>query len=79
MSNPAKFTHLFGEAGHNFEPLVAKLGGEENTVRAVLNALNGQLPSVGRFEKVVSIGGQSVTIRGSVVNGIPKIGTMFIK
>ena len=79
VDNPAKVAHIFNKAGHNLEPLVSKLGGQENTVRAVLGALNGKLPSVGTFERVVDVGGQSVVVRGSVVGGIPKIGTMFIK
>lgn len=79
MSNPAKITHIFAKAQHNLQSLVSGLGGQENAVRAVLYALNGKLPSVGTFERVVNIAGQSVTVRGSVVNGVPKIGTMFIK
>jgi len=74
----AKVVHLFGKAEHDLGPVVARLGGEENTVRAILNALNGKLPSVGRFEETVSEGGQSVHVSGSVVNGIPKIGTMYV-
>lgn len=71
--------HIFNKAQHNLGPLVSRLGGQENTVRAVLNALNGKLPSVGTFERVVDVGGQAVVVRGSVVNGVPKIATMFIK
>ena len=79
MSNPAKVSHIFTKAQHNLQQLVSRLGGQENTVRAVLNALSGKLPSIGRFERVVNIGGESVVVRGSVVNGVPKIGTMFVK
>jgi len=78
MDNPSKVVHLFGNAEHDLGPLVAKLGGEENAVRAVLSALNGKLPSVGRFEETVSVGGQAVHVSGSVVNGIPKIGTLYV-
>ena len=74
-----KVTHVFGKAAHNLDPLVTKLGGQENTFRAVLNGLNGKLPSSGVFNNIpVNIGGYNVLVRGSVVNGIPKIGTMFI-
>ncbi|MBK7635484.1 MAG: hypothetical protein IPJ13_15335 [Saprospiraceae bacterium] len=74
-----KVTHVFGKAAHNLDPLVAKLGGQENTFRAVLNAANGKLPSSGVFNNIpVNVGGYNVMIRGSVVNGVPKIGTMFI-
>jgi len=79
MNNPAKVSHIFANTEHNLQPLASRLGGQENTVRAVLNALSGKLPSIGRFERVVNIGGQPVVVRGSVVNGVPKIGTMFVK
>jgi hypothetical protein len=79
MSNPAKVSHIFAQAGHNLQPLVSRLGGQENTVRTVLSALSGKLPSIGTFERVVNVGGESVVVRGSVVNGVPKIGTMFVK
>jgi len=32
----------------------------------------------GTFEKSISIYGQNVTVRGAVVNGVPRIGTAFI-
>jgi RHS repeat-associated protein len=74
-----KVNHIFGKAVHNLDPLVTKFGGQENTFRAVLNAANGKLPASGVFNNVsVNVGGYNVIIRGSVVNGVPKIGTMFI-
>jgi len=74
-----KVTHVFGKATHNLSPLVNKLGGQENTFRAVLNAANGKLPASGIFMNVpVNVGSYDVIIRGNVVNGVPKIGTMFI-
>ncbi|MBK7635491.1 MAG: hypothetical protein IPJ13_15370 [Saprospiraceae bacterium] len=30
-----KVTHVFGKAAHNLDPLVTKIGGQENTFRAV--------------------------------------------
>lgn len=74
-----KVTHVFGKAAHNLDPLVTKLGGQENTVRAVLNAANGKLPSSGVFNNIpVNVGGSTVFIRGNVINGVPRLGTMFI-
>ena len=78
MKNPNKVKHLF-EPKHNLGGVVSKLGGGENTIRAVLNAVNGRLPASGVFKNVpVNVGGQTIFIRGSVVNGVPRIGTMFI-
>jgi len=79
MKDPNKIGHLF-PAKHNLGPLVTKLGGQENTVRAVLNAANGKLPASGIFRDIpVIVGGKTVLIRGNVINGVPRLGTMFIK
>lgn len=78
MKDPNKVAHLFAPK-HNLGGLVSKFGGQENTVRAVLNAANGKLPSSGVFNNIpVNVGGQNVLIRGSVINGTPRLGTMFI-
>ncbi|HRK29329.1 MAG TPA: RHS repeat-associated core domain-containing protein [Chitinophagales bacterium] len=78
MRNSNDIRHIFA-AKHNLGPLVNRLGGQESTIRAVLNAANGKLPASGVFNNIpVNVGGQTVFIRGSVVNGIPRIGTMFI-
>lgn len=39
---------------------------------------SGALPSSGNFQIATAIYGFNVTIRGSVVNGIPRISTAFI-
>lgn len=78
MKDPRKIEHIFA-AKHKLGPLVQQLGGQEKAIRAVLNAANGKLPASGLFENIpVIVGGQTILIRGSVVNGIPRIGTMFI-
>lgn len=40
MRNPNKINHIFNQARHNLASLVTRLGGQENTVRTVLNTLN---------------------------------------
>lgn len=78
MKDANKLGHLFAPK-HNLGPLVSKLGGQENTVRAVLNAANGKLPASGFFHQVpVQVHGQTVIIRGNVINGVPRLGTMYI-
>jgi hypothetical protein len=78
MKDANKVNHIFAPK-HNLGGLVNQLGGQENAVRAVLNAANGRFPASGVFDNIaVSVGGQTVFIRGSVVNGVPRIGTMFI-
>jgi hypothetical protein len=78
MTDPNKVSHIFASK-HNFGPLVKQFGGQQNTVRAILNATNGRLPASGVFNNIsVNIGGFNVILRGNVINGIPRIGTMFI-
>jgi hypothetical protein len=78
MKDPKKLEHIF-HVKHNLGGLVNQLGGQENTIRAVLNAANGKLPASGVFNNIsVNIANQTMFIRGRVVNGIPRIGTMFI-
>ena len=60
MKDPNKVAHLF-PAKHNLGALVTELGGQENTVRAVLNAANGKLPASGMFNNIpVNVGGVTV-------------------
>lgn len=48
-------------------------------MRAVLKASYNQLSSGGVFREIpVNVGGYNVIIRGTFVNGIPRIGTMYI-
>jgi RHS repeat-associated protein len=78
-STREKLFHLFRNPAHNLESLVNAAGGEKQALEAVLKELIGKLPNTGRFEETVGVFGQNVTVRGVVQDGIPKIGTMFIK
>lgn len=71
-----KLDHLF-DAKHNFEPLVQQFGSRGAVVRQILDSINGLTPQSGTFEITTEIGGQSVVVRGSVINGVVKIGTAF--
>jgi hypothetical protein len=74
--------HIFGKAAHNLASLVARMGSERAVMAAVARALAGlsagTLPAAGTFEVIVRVGGQNVTVRGAVVDGIVRISTMFI-
>jgi hypothetical protein len=77
---PNTLRHIFGQARHGLDPLVTKLGSEEAVMRQVVSGLGRtSLPEAGRFEVAVNVLGRNVTVRGAVVNGIPRVGTMFIK
>jgi hypothetical protein len=75
-----KVGHVFKNAQHNFDPLVESLGGRKNVVKAVFEAANGKLPSNGLFSDIpVIVGDKTVYVRGRVMDGVLRIGTMFIK
>ena len=59
---------FFGSAINNFG------------IREILNALSGKVHFNEKFEDViVCVAGFEVYVRGRIMNGIPKIGTFFIK
>ncbi len=74
-----KLIHIFRNPGHNFGPLVEKLGSQESVVRSALNGVKDKLPAVGEFEEIATVGEHAVHVRGVVIDGVPKLGTMFIK
>lgn len=80
MSNPSKVKHIFGNARHNFLPLVTQMGGNGKVIESTIRLLvsSGKLPVSGGFQISIKMAGYNVTVRGIVQDGIPKIGTMFI-
>ncbi|WP_405692724.1 Hint domain-containing protein [Streptomyces sp. NBC_01185] len=79
-NTPANLEHVIDPAKHGFGDLVAKAGGREQALRAIMNSLKGakDLPAAGRYEVSRVIEGETVTIRGAIVNGVPRLGTAFI-
>lgn len=76
-----KLNHVYEKTLHGFAPLIAKLGGEEQVTRAIIEILakSDALPSTGKFLNIpVNVAGYTVVTRGFVHEGIIKIGTMFI-
>ena len=80
MGSKSKIKHIFGQSRHKLEPLVAQCGGQRNTIKAVLEALEsaGKIPVTGLFNESISVLGHNVVVRGLVHEGFPKIGTMYI-
>ncbi|MFT2016417.1 polymorphic toxin-type HINT domain-containing protein [Streptomyces sp. 796.1] len=78
-STPAKLEHVIDPEKHGFADLVARSGGREQAMRRIVDSLGdaSDLPAGGRFEVGRVIDGENVTIRGAVVNGVPRIGTAF--
>lgn len=75
-----KIEHIFNKIEHKLEPLIQNFGNKEDVIRAILDASAGKLPASGVFKDVVvNVAGYDVYIRGSVMDGVPKLGTFFIK
>lgn len=73
--------HIFGKAPHNLGPLVARFGSQEVAFAAVRSATQAAVRArsiTGVFETTVRVGGQSVVVRGNVINGAVRIATFFI-
>jgi hypothetical protein len=76
-TRPERLEHTF-HSKHNLDGVVSRLGGREQAIRAMLDALKGNVPAHGPFERLVTISGAQVTVRGFVDDGVIKIGTAFI-
>jgi hypothetical protein len=80
MSDHNRINHIFGKKMHNLDLLVNKLGGKENTIRSIINTLHNKVPFNGIINDIViNVVGYDIYVRGRVMNGILKIGTLFIK
>ncbi|MFJ6792818.1 polymorphic toxin-type HINT domain-containing protein [Streptomyces sp. NPDC091268] len=73
--------HVIDAEKHGFQDIVAKAGGREAALRAIMDSLDGatDLPGIGKYIVKREIHGEMVTIRGAMVNGIPRLGTAFIE
>ena len=76
-----KIYHIFAKPEHNLGGVAKSLGGEKKAFNAIEKATNKAVDTskAGRFETTVRVGGEQVTVTGSVVKGQAKIGTAFIK
>jgi RHS repeat-associated protein len=76
IRDPNRFRHLFEKQRHKLDPLVQELGGPEAVIReAILAVPRSQR---GKFEITTRLGRHNLTVRGKVVNGVPRIGTLFV-
>jgi hypothetical protein len=73
-----RLDHTFA-AKHNLDGVVERAGGRVEAMRQILDGLKGHVPRQGRFETVINVSSQNVTVRGFVdSDGMIKIGTAFI-
>lgn len=76
----SKRKHIFENPEHKLDTLVTKLGGQENTIRAVIHALNNEILFDGIHKDLqINVAGYALYVRLRIMDGIPKIGTLFIK
>ncbi|NVM62170.1 RHS repeat-associated protein [Mucilaginibacter sp. SG538B] len=78
MKDQRKLSHIF-DVKHKFAGLIQKLGSEENVVREVLKAANGQIKMNMHNDRItVQVAGEVVSVGGKVVNGVFRVGSMWV-
>jgi RHS repeat-associated protein len=73
--------HIFGKSAHNLEGLVTQLGSREAAYTALYDATNAVVRAqgtTGLFQSAVDVAGQTVTVRGNVIDGVLRISTAFV-
>ena len=77
-----KLHHIFGRAKHELDGLVEEFESQRAAFEAMQEAAENMVKSKGiaggRYEETVRVGGQLLTVRGEVVDGVVRIGTAFI-
>jgi RHS repeat-associated protein len=79
--DPNKLNHIFGDPGHNLDPLLQQFGSQDSLFNAVRDSTQAAIESQGIsgiFETTVNVGGQDVVVRGNAIDGIARIGTFFV-
>jgi hypothetical protein len=77
-----KVNHIFGKPAHNLGTVVTEAGSEAQALEALHQAAADVVKAKnlgGVFEETVTIGTQTVTIRGYASGGTVSIGTAFVK
>lgn len=76
-----KIHHIFGKPAHNLAGMSERMGGNANAMKALEQATTKAVQGHkdGAFETVARVGGENVTVRGSVVDGQARIGTAFVR
>lgn len=74
-----KINHIFNKAEHKLGDFVESCGSNRKAFDKLEHAFKkvAKGRSDGVFEASINIDGFNITVRGSVVNGLPKIGTAF--
>ena len=80
--DPNKLEHIFGQTRHNLDVLVSFYGSETTAYNAVYDAFSSVAPNYSNAQLnrgiQIMVNGFNITVRGNMVDGVPKIGTFFI-
>jgi hypothetical protein len=81
--DPNKLKHIFGKPEHNLGNFLKKFGGDQEKAYKALEGVTQKYVNInnitGNFKDiVVNVNGIDITVRGTVINGVAKIGTAFI-
>lgn len=81
--NANRLAHIFGNPGHNLSGYLGTFGGSQTAAfsameTATVSTLTRLGLTAGTFQEVVTVAGFQITVRGSIVGGVVKIGTAFI-
>jgi len=74
-------THIFGKSAHQLEGLVTHFGSREAAYTALYDATQVAVRAQGTtgvFQTAVNVAGQSVTVRGNVIDGVLRLSTAFV-
>ena len=74
------FFVFFGQPKHNLDKVVDVFGSPQKAFDALQDATEAAVKNQGTkgvFETTVKVGGEVVTVRGKVVDGVVKIGVAF--
>jgi hypothetical protein len=78
--DPNKLHHIFGQAKHRLDSVVGKFGSRGAAFKAIQQATEEAVAAKGlsgKFETAVEVAGETINVRGIVMEGIVKIGTAF--
>jgi RHS repeat-associated protein len=82
VADPNKLHHIFGNPQHKLGPLLNQFGGNQQAAfEAVQNAAQAAIQQqgiTGKYKIVVNVAGLDVTVKGTVMNGVARIGTFYI-
>ncbi len=73
--------HIFGKAAHHLGGLVTRFGSPEAAYTALYDATSAAVRAqgtTGLFQTAVKVAGETVTVRGNVIDGVVRISTAFI-